>query len=239
MQELNCGSSSQYSLTTASEYLEKKVAELLEALTGELDGIGVCTILHPADTESMFLSSIYRLYTKINYVLSHHTNLTQFGLCSPTSAQSGWKSVRESSPPLCATGLFLDHAESIHTGVGCGVLNAMLFPYSGSSLACPFWALKSIPLRHFCDCLTWLSTAFWCHPAVPCHHFHVIYHHLNCIFLTTHTVCMDKKMIFGVYQQKRLNFICWVAQQYSWYLDNTCQAKSYLMDNRFQIHSQP
>lgn len=59
-----------------------------------------------------------------------------------------------------------------------------------------------------------------------------------CIFLTTRTICIDKKMIFSVYQQQRLNFICRVSQ-YSWYLDNTCQVKSYRMDDRFWIHSQP
>lgn len=84
-------------------------------------------------------------------------------------------------------------------------------------------ALHSILMPSYCP-----LPPFSCHMS-PSH----------CIFLTTHTVCMDKKMIFGVYQQKRLNFICWVAQQYSWYLDNTCQAKSYRMDDRFWIHSQP
>lgn len=59
------------------------------------------------------------------------------------------------------------------------------------------------------------------------------YHHI-----TTCTICMDKKMIFSVYQQKRLNFVCCVSQ-HSWYLDNTCQVKSYRMDDRFWIHSQP
>lgn len=64
MHQLNCGFSSQYLLSTALEHLRKKVAKLLAVLTPEQDGIGICSILHLADIESMFLPSIYRSYAK-------------------------------------------------------------------------------------------------------------------------------------------------------------------------------
>lgn len=41
-------------------------------------------------------------------------------------------------------------------------------------------------------------------------------------FLLTLTLCV---LIFWVYQQRELNCLCCVSQQYPWYLDNTYQVK--------------
>lgn len=109
--------------STALEYLERKWAKLLEALTPEQDGIGVVQYIiqqiqspcsfqaSPGCTQKLTMSWVIK---QISPSLGCDRSL-----CSPTSAQSGWQSIRESSPPLCAPGPFLDHATSF-TRV-CGV----------------------------------------------------------------------------------------------------------------------
>ena len=57
--------------------------------------VDIYKTLQPTSAESMFFSSAYRAYTKINHILGHKTDLNKFKrlksyrVCSPTTVESG------------------------------------------------------------------------------------------------------------------------------------------------------